>query len=140
VSVLTAANPVGEAVFGLLQDTTLQSATGGRVYDDLPEDTPRPCVFYEVVLETDRRGFGTGNLPEITLLTHVFSELGSLSEAQTINQQIVAVLKDQPLTVTGFAMCGQIVYRETVVLRDQELNGVKVHEIVSNFVIYVEQT
>ncbi len=140
MTVLTAASPVSEAIFALLQDSTLQTAVGGRVYDDLPEDVPRPCVLYEVLTETDIRGLGTGGLPEIDLRTHVFSDIGSLSEAQALNKQIVALLKDAAITVTGYAQCGLIVYHETVLLRDQELNGVKVHELVSTFTIWVEQS
>lgn len=140
MTVLTAANPVVEALYGLLQDATLQAAIGGRLFDDIPEDTPRPNVLVEILSETDIRGFGTGGLPELDVRTHVFSELGSLSEAQAINQQIVALLKDATIAITGYVQCGTVVYRETVTLRDQELNGLKVHEVVSLFTIWAEQT
>lgn len=139
MTILTAANPVSAAINGLLQDATFQAAIGGRWYDDIPQDTPRPCGFHELLAEVDQRGLGTGGLPELDLRTHIFSDVGSLSEAQSLNQQIVALLKDAAITVTGYAQCGLIVYRETMVLRDQQLDGVKVHEVVSTFTIWVEQ-
>jgi hypothetical protein len=139
VTVLTAANPTMEALYGLLQDPTLQAAIGGRLGDDAPQDTPQPNVLVEILGEVDGRGLGTGGLPELDVRTHVFSDLGSLSEAQAINQQIVALLKDARITITGYEQCGTIVYRETVTLRDQELNGVKVHEVVSLFTTWCEQ-
>lgn len=139
MSVLTAASPVAEAIFGLLQDATLQAAIGGRLFDDIPEDTPRPCVLVEILNETDVRGFGTGGLPELDVRTHVFSDVGSMSEAQAINQQIVALLKDAAIGITGYTQCGLIVYRETVTLRDEELAGTKVHEVVSIFTVWCEQ-
>lgn len=140
MSTLTAANPVGEGVFTLLQDATLQAAVVGRVTDDLPQDSPRPCVLYEIFNETDDRGLGAGNFPQIDLRTHVFSEIGSLSEAQDINRLVVAALKDKAITIPGFAQAGLIVFHETQTLREQELFGVKVHEVVSLFTLWCEQT
>ena len=138
--ILTAASPVSEAIFGLLNDATLQTDVGGRIFDDIPQDTIRPCVLYEILTETDIHGFGTGGLPELDLRTHVFSDVGSLSEAQSINKSIVALLKDAAITVTGYTQCGLIFYRETVTLRSEELFGQKVHEIVSLFTVFVEQS
>lgn len=140
MTILTAANPVGEAVFAQLQDATLQAAIGGRLYDDIPRDTQRPCVLYEIFSERENRGLGTGGFPEVEIRTHVFSEVGSMAEAQAINLQIVALLKDALLSVTGYQQAGKVVYRESVPLRDQELHGVKVHEIVSRFTGWWEQT
>ncbi len=139
MTVLTAALPVGEAIFGLLQDASLQSALGGRLADELPESPSYPCGFYEFLSETDQRGLGQGGLPELDLRTHVFSKIGSLSQARAIDMQIVALLKDALITVTGYAQCGRIVYRETVTLRDQEMNGDRVHEVCSLFTVWVEQ-
>ncbi len=141
MTALVAALPVGEAVFGLLQDDALQAATKGRVYDSLPEDPVRPCVWIEIFNESDRRGMGPGNMPEIELRTHVFSESGSNVEAQRIAQLIIALLKDVELSLSaaGFAPVGGIVYHETLPLTDQALNGIRVHELVSRFTIWVEQ-
>jgi hypothetical protein len=135
---LTAANPVLEAINGLLQDATLQAALGGRIGDSLPEDVARPCTLFSLASETDTRGLGTGNLPECELRVYTYSEIGSLVEAQEINRQIVTLLKDASITVTGFTQAGTIVYRETSTFPDSELNGVKVHEVVSSYTLWVE--
>lgn len=135
----TADSPVSEAIFALLQDETLQSTVGGRLYGDIPEDTPRPCVLYEVQAEVDARGLGMGGLPELTLRTHVYSDAGSLAEAQDINRQLVALLKDAAVTVDGYVQCGLICYEGTLAFPDEELNGVKVHELVSTFTLWVEE-
>lgn len=139
MTVITAANPVLEGINGLLQDSTLQAALGGRIGDSLPEDVARPCALFSLASERDMRGFGTGNLPECELRTYVYSEIGSLVEAQEINRQIVNLLKDQVITATGFNACGTIVYRDTNTFPDSELNGLKVHEVVSTFTLWVEQ-
>ncbi len=138
MTVLTAGSPVLEGVNGLLQDATLQAALGGRIGDSLPEDVERPCALFSLATETDMRGLGTGNLPECELRVYTYSEIGSLVQAQEINRQIVALLKDQVITATGFAACGTIVYRETNTFPDSELNGIRVHEVVSTFTIWVE--
>lgn len=138
MTVITAANPVLEAVNGLLQDATLQAAVKW-IGDSLQEDVGRPCALFSLASERDQRGLGTGNLPECELRTYVYSEIGSLVEAQEINRQIVNLLKDQVITATGFSACGTIVYRETNTFPDSELNGIKVHEVVSTFTLWVEQ-
>lgn len=140
MTALTAATPVSEAVNGLLQDATFQAAVDGRWFDDIPPNTPRPCGFHEVFSERDRRGLGTGGFPELEIRTHTFSDSGSLVEAQNLNLQIVALLKDAEITGTGYQQAGKIVYRETITLRDAELFGIKVHEVVSVFTCWMEQT
>lgn len=139
----TAAAPVSEAIFERLQDATLAQTLVGGVFGDVPESPTYPFCWYEIFRERDARGFGLGGLPEIEMRTHVFSErggsLGGVSEAREANRQIVGLLKDAVLTVTGYTMCGRVFYRETVTLPDEELNGVKVHEVVSIFTIYVEE-
>lgn len=135
----TASSPVLAAVFDVLQDATLQAAVGGRVYDDLPQDVLRPCCLMEIANETDERGMGTGNFPTLDLRIHTFSDVGSLSEAQSLNASVVALLKDAAITVTGYTQAGRVTYRESVTLRDQELfGGVKCHEVVSLYTVWVE--
>ena len=134
----TAALPVGEALYTILQDSALQTATPGGWHDDPPQGGEFPYGWYELS-ERDLRGMGTGGLPEVELRTHVFSRYGGMREAQRFNQMVVDLLKDVALTVAGYTMCGKVFYDETIVLRDEEVAGVKVHEVVSLFRIYVEQ-
>jgi hypothetical protein len=48
------------------------------------------------------------------------------------------LLKDAALTVSGYAMAGRVVWRETVKLGTTEINGVKVNEWVVLFTFWME--
>lgn len=139
MTVLAAASPITEAVYAVLQDATLQVAVTGRIFDDTPEDTPRPYVWIEVFDETDTRGLGTGDQPEVDLRVHVFSDQHSIAEGNEIARQVKALLKDADLTIPGYQQCGKAVYDRTVPLPNQELDGVKVHEVVAMFTVTCEQ-
>jgi len=136
----SAASPVAEAIYALFQDATLQAATPGGWHDDVPQAATLPVGWIEIVDERDVRGFGTGGLPEVEIRTHVWSQFGGMAEAQTANRLAISLLKDAALTVTGYAMCGHVFYRDTVTLPDELLGGVKVHEIVSRFTLFVEES
>jgi hypothetical protein len=134
--------PVAAAVFGVLQDATLLATLTGGWHNDVPQAPTYPFGWYELQ-ERERRGFGTGSLPELELRTHVFSQRGGslagLAEAQEANRLTVAVLRDAGLTVTDYTQAGRVIWDETVVLADQEIHGVKVHEVVALFRIYMEE-
>lgn len=134
-----AAEPVSEAVFALLQDAAVQAALPGGLHDDVPANPGFPFGWYEIASEIDRRGFGGGGLPELELRTHVFSLFAGKAEAQAANRLIVGVLKDAAIMVTGYRQCGTVFYDQTIPIPDGELDGVKVHEIVSFFRVYVEE-
>lgn len=133
-----ALGPVSVAVFGLLNVAALTSLAPGGVTDDPQQGITFPFVWYEVS-EREQRGFGTRGLPEVELRVHVFSTYEGMKEAQTITAKVIELLRDQALTVTGYTHCGHVFYDETVLLPNEELNGVKVREIVSMFRIYVEE-
>jgi hypothetical protein len=137
---LTAASPVLEGVAALiLADSALVAATIGGWHSDVPQAPTWPFGWVEVPGEIESRGFGTGGLPTVDLRTHVFSQYGGLQEARTIDRLVVDLLKDALMPVTGYAQCGQVTYRETVTLTDEFINGVKCHEVVSSFTIWVEE-
>jgi Protein of unknown function (DUF3168) len=136
----SAASPVSAAIFQLQQaDAALVAAAVGGIHDDVPQKPTYPFVWNEVFDETDARGFGGGGLPLIDFRTHVFSKYGGKAEAQALNRLVIAALKDQRLTIEGYEHCGAIFYDETVSLDVEELNGEKVHELVSRFRIYAEE-
>lgn len=138
----SALTPVSESVFAVLQDSTLLATLAGGWFNDVPQVPNFPFGWFEMD-EVEARGFGTGGLPRIQLRTHVYSERGgtlaSLAEAKEANRLTIGLLKDRALTVTGYSMCDRIWFRESVQLDNQELNGVKVYELVSTFDLYVEQ-
>lgn len=140
MSTLAASSTVSEGVFTLLQDATLQAAVSGRIYDDLPQDVLRPCIWFEVFSEANIRGLGRTGPRELEIRTHVFSDLGSMSEAKSIDAQIVALMDLAALTMTGFQMCGTVWHHESVTLADETLFGIKVHEIVGIHTAIVEAT
>lgn len=135
-----ALNPVSDGIYTALNVAALTDLATGGISNNPAQGTSFPFVWYEVSESRDVRGFGTGGLPEVELRVHVFSQSESLIEAQAIGQQVIALLRDQPLTVTGYTQAGLVFYDETVPLLNQELNGVKVHELVCLFRIYVEES
>lgn len=140
----SALGPASAAVYALLRaDVTLAAALTGGWHDSIAQGTLLPCGLYEVS-EHDVRGFGTGGMPEIDLRTHVFTQRGSatggLAQARELNRLTVGILKDAALTVAGYAHCGRVVSHESINAGDEELNGVQVHEIVSLFTIWLEET
>lgn len=131
--------PVSESVFAVLSgDATLSALVNSRMYDDVPQASAFPFIWYEV-RERENRGFGGGALPEIELRVHAFSTYQGQRESQLILDRVIVLLKDQPLTASGFTQAGRIFYDETVSLPDEEVNGVKSRETVSLFRIYMEQ-
>ena len=134
-----ALSAVGQAVYDALQDATLQGLTTGGWWDDVPQGAAFPFGWYELLTSTQARGMGTGNLPQIDLRLHVYSEYAGLAQGQAVIDRAIDVFEDQPLTVSGFTFCGRVFYDETIVLRDELINGVKCHELVSMFRLYVEE-
>jgi len=134
-----ALSPVGEAVYALLSgDVEMTALVADRLFDDVPQPVTFPFVLY-TVQERPVRGFGTGGLPECTLRVHVYSTYEGLKQAQAILQRAIALLRDATLTVTGYRSCGQVFYDESFVFPDQEIGGVKCHELAATFRIYVEE-
>lgn len=132
-----ALSPVSAAVYGALNVSSLTALATGGVYDDVPQGVGFPFVLYRVE-EQERRGFGAGSLLEVALRVHVFSTYAGLKEAQTIGSQVVELLKDVTLTVSGYRLCGRVFYDETLLVGDELINGVKCHELALGFRIYVE--
>ena len=135
----SALSPVSAGVYTALNVAGLTALVSTRIYDDVPQAAVFPFVLYDVQ-ERDVRGFGTGGLPEVDLRVHAYSTYEGPREAQTIIAKVIELLKDQLITVTGYTQCGHIFYDETVLLPNEEINGVKCYEIVALFRVYVEQT
>jgi hypothetical protein len=135
--------PVSEAVFAVVQDATLLATLTGGWVNDLPQDPTFPFGWIEAD-EIERRGLGTGELPEIGLRTHFYGRRGGslavIAELQQAARLTRAVLQDIQLTVTGYAMCGHTFWRETSRPLVEELNGVPVWEIVSTYALFVERS
>lgn len=133
--------PVSDGIYATLNVAGLTALVGTRIYDDVPQGVAFPYVWYEVS-ERDQRGMGTGGFPEVELRVHVFHSQAiyrGMEGAQNIIAKVIELLRDQRLTVTGYNQAGRVFYDETLTLADQEINRVKVHELVALFRIYVEE-
>lgn len=134
-----ALSPVSVGVYTALNVAGLTALVSSRIYDDLPQAPSYPCVWYEVQ-EENQHGYGTsGDVPQISLLVHVFSTYAGMAEAQTIAQKVIELLKHQAISVSGYTQAGRVFYDETVSLPEEEIEGVKVRELVARFRIYVEE-
>lgn len=135
--------PVSDALYALLfTDATLGTLAGGGVHVDVPADPAYPFVWIEVSEPTQHGGFGTkpglGAFPEVELRLHVFQgDGGTVRDSQLVMERVIALLADPP-AVAGYASHA-IFHDSTIPLADEELNGLKVHELVAQFRLYVEE-
>ena len=134
---MLALSPATAAVYGALNVAAMTALAPGGVHDDVPQPAVFPFVLLEL-RERDLRGLGTGSLPEVEISVHAFSTSEGMKDAQAIAAKAVELLKDAALTVTGFTQAGRVFYDETIPLPDQLVNGVKCHELVVRFRLYLE--
>lgn len=134
-----ALGPASVGIYTALNVSALTSLVSTRIYDDVPRAPTYPFVWYEVEETQDVRGFGTGGLPEIDLRVHVFSTYQGMSEAQAIGKAAIGLLKDQAISISGYAQAGKVFYDRTLVFDGVEIEGVKVRELVAMFRIYAEE-
>jgi len=111
-------------------------ATGG-IFDDVPQMPTFPFIWYEVQ-ERQAGVMGTRAIPEVELRVHVFSTYEGTSEAQSIMSKAIELLRYTTPAVTGYSTA-VIFHDETIPLGLQELNGVKVRELVGMFRIYTQE-
>ncbi len=98
-----------------------------------------PCSTF-TVSKVNRGGLGPARGPfEMALRTYVFSELGSSAEAQLIDGLMQDVLTDAlDMVITGFRQCGAVVYGDTSEPGLVLVNGITVHEVATNYRLWVE--
>ena len=128
---------VSLGVYTALNVAGVTALVSTRIYDDIPRNPVYPLVMYSVS-ETEARGMGTSELPEIDLRVSVLSKASTGLEAQTILTAVKDVLKDAAITVSGYQMAGRVVWRDTVRLGQTEINGEKVNEWVLLFTLWLE--
>lgn len=135
----SALSPVSAGIYAALNVAGLLALATGGVSDDIAQGTGYPFVLFEVH-ETASGGFGTkpgtGQLPQIDLLVHVFSQFQGMSQAQAVMGKVLELLKDPP-AVTGYSSWA-IFHDETLNLGDQNVGGVKVKELLARFRLFVE--
>ena len=132
-------SPVSVGLYAALDVAGLTALVGSRIYDGVPQAPVFPFVYYAVQEAREMRGFGTGGMPEVTFDVEVFSQYEGMKEAQTVMQKVIELLRDQPLTVSGYAQAGRVFYDATVASPIDMINGVKVSGVVSRFRTYMEE-
>ncbi len=138
---------VGDAVYALFQDAALTALVPGGVQSDVPESPSYPFLWIELLHNANYGGLGTrpgqGSVPGINLRLHVFQgQYGTARDAQAVTARAVELLFTTALVVEGFTVCSDrpLAEIETIPLADQELNGVKVQELVTNVDLVVQET
>jgi hypothetical protein len=142
-----ALTPVGDAVYGVLvSDATLAALATGGVYSDIPADPSYPLLWIELLHQTNHGGLGTrpgqGSMPGITVRLHVYqSNYGTMRDAQIVMARAIELLFTTPLAVTGYTVCGgePLPEIDMIPLPLEELNGVKVQELVTTIDLIVEE-
>jgi hypothetical protein len=142
---------VGDAAYALFQDPTLQALTATRVFTDVPENPDYPFLWFEVLHQANEGGLGTqpgrGSMPHVTLRLHVFQgEGGAARDAQLVMARAIQLLfpaddATASLTLDGYTLCSNrpLPEIETIPLADEELNGVKVQELVTNVDLVLDE-
>lgn len=140
----SALQPVSAAIFALLNVASLKAAypTGsgcvGGVTDN-PTGTTFPFLWYEVK-GTDIGGLGRGpDLTQIELRLHVFSTWNGMLEAQRIMREAIRLLKYTTPMVSGYTMPEIGRPHDEIPLPFEEINGVKVRELVTIWDLFVEE-
>jgi|KBSSwiStaDraftv2_1062776.scaffolds.fasta_scaffold53339_2 hypothetical protein len=139
---------VGDAVYGLFQDAALYALAPGGVQTDVPESPTFPFLWLELLHQANYGGLGTrpgrGSVPGLQLRLHVFQgAYGTMRDAHVVMARAIELLfEGAPLVVDGYTVCSGIPLPEieTIPLADQELNGVKVHELVTNIELVIQET
>jgi hypothetical protein len=142
-----ALTPVGDAVYSVLvSDATLAALATGGVYSDIPPDPSYPLLWIELLQPANYGGLGTrpgqDSMPGITLRLHVFqSNYGTMRDAQIVMARAIELLFTTPLAVTGYTVCGgqPLSEIELIPLPLEELNGVKVQELIATLDLIVEE-
>lgn len=141
----SALQPVSVALFGTLNVSSLKAAvpTGagcvGGVTDNPMQGGTFPFLWYELS-STDIGGLGQGpDVAQLELRLHVFSTWNGMAEAQRILREAIRLLKYSEPAVVGYrlVMIGRPF--DEVPLPFEELNGVKVRELVAIWDLFAEE-
>jgi hypothetical protein len=130
---------LSDALYRVLAlDSTLGGLLPGGVWFDVPPNPSFPFAWLELRNDQAFGGFhsrpGRGGRPGLQLRVHVFqSDGGTVRDAQLAMARIVELLwSDTPLTADGYTVISGTPLPEPELFRfnDEELRGLKVHELV----------
>ena len=142
----SALQPVAEAIFAQLNVASLKAAqpTGagcvGGVTDN-PTGTVYPVLWYELITGTDLTGLGRGpDLTQIELRLHVFSTWNGMTEARRIMREAIRLLKYTQPAVSSYSLVEIGRPHDEIALPFEEINGVKVRELVTIWDLFADQS
>ena len=90
--------PVAEAIYGLLNVSGMTALATGGIYDDVPQDTAYPFVWY-TVREADVAGTFGQVFQRCRIVVHCFSQYQGSQQAQVIARQSVELQPRRHKTV-----------------------------------------
>lgn len=137
--------PVSAAIVARLKVASLTGAypavgagcTGGVT--DNPQGGVFPFLWYELSAH-DLSGLGQGlDVLQLELRLHVFSTWNGMLEAQRIMREAIRLLKYQEPTVSGYRLVPIGRPLDEIPLPFEELNGVKVRELVTVWDVFAEE-
>lgn len=142
----SALSPVSAGVYAALNVAAVTALATGGVGDDIGQRVTAAdgsfatFVLYEVsekpVMHMGSQAGRSGQLPELDLLVHVFTQFDGMSSAQAVMNAVIGALVTPP-TVSGYSSWA-IFHDETIPLGDQLVAGLKVKELVARFRLFVE--
>jgi hypothetical protein len=140
----SALQPVADAIFARLNVPSLKAAqptgAGCPVVTENPTGTVYPMLWYELITGTDLTGLGRGpDLTQIELRLHVFSTWNGMTEARRIMREAIRLLKYTQPTVAGYALVEIGRPHDEIALPFEELNGVKVRELVTIWDLFADE-
>ena len=141
----SALQPVAEAILARLNVASLTAATPsgagcvGGVTEDPAQGGTFPFLWYEVS-GRDIGGLGQGpNVTAIDLRLHVFSRFSGMTEARRVMREAIRLLQYSQPTVTGYTMPMIGRPHDEIPLPFEELNGVKVRELVTTWTLFADE-
>lgn len=111
--------PVQGAMYAAIKaDAALNTAVGGRVYDEVPEAATYPYVVLGDAVETpDNEVAAFASRVAATL--HVWSTYRGFRQALDIAGHLIRVFDRQPLTVPGRGVVA-VRHEQTITMRDPD--------------------
>jgi hypothetical protein len=132
----TALSVVAAAVYATLtEDADHLALVPGGVCDHAPQD---PAFPFEALADFDEAPRDTMTLQgrTVTFTLHIWSTYAGMAEAYTILDAAVALLRYQPLTLTGWEC--EAVFFDGAFQADPELvDGLEIQHVVAKFRVLV---
>jgi len=136
-SVTTSAGEILAAVYAALNVTSLVTTLGCPVYDDVPQGSAFPYVVIGSSSGIPWDTFGKAGKQRVVTI-HVYSAYQGGLQARAIFAEIMALLNNQSLSVSGHSSVN-VNYEQDVDASVEEVEGTKIVHKVLLFRVYVQE-